>query len=479
MKGWSSLLLVAALLVPAAAQAQKKPSNNMHTRSADVYLGQAQQAKVNADRKELLQKALAAALEGAKTDPGNPKPWFQAGVAYAGLGDLAGADSAFDKAEQIYPEYAAEIDPERQNAWITAYNTGVKALQGGDAAGAIAAFEVATAIYQKRPEALVLLGSLHMQNGDAGKAERAFIDALAILRGPARTSLKPEEAASWAEDEATVALRLSTIYADQNKNDEAIKVYQDLLTSQPDNAMARANLAVVLARAGRTEEAVKIYKEMLAQQDVPEATLFNIGVGLFRAEQYAESAEAFRRASAINPHSHETLYNLSQSLLAQSGALEKQQPQPKDELKKIYEEMRTISQTLQGIDPANRNVIMMLAQAQRSLSELAGQTPEGEQLRKDVLASLQKAEALQFEVSDINVAPGETEVQITGKVTNIKGTAGAPVRLKFIVLSREGAELMAHEVTVNLPAKDESERFNARVQVPEGAAAWKYTVVGS
>jgi hypothetical protein len=70
-------------------------------------------------------------------------------------------------------------------------------------------------------------------------------------------------------------------------------------------------------------------------------------------------------------------------------------------------------------------------------------------------------------------------VQITGKVTNLKGTAGTPVRLKFIILNRQGAELTTEEISVSLPATEESERFNARVKVPEGAAAWKYTVVGS
>lgn len=472
----SMLVAVAVLVLPATAQAQKKPSNNVHTRSAEVYLGQAQQARVPAEKKELFQKALTAALEGTKSDPSNPKPWFQAGMAYVGMGDLPGADSAFDKAEQIYPEYAPEIDPARKAAWVVAYNEGVQALQGGDAIKAIASFEVANSIYQKRPEALVLLGSLYMQNGDAAKAEQTFNTALAVLRGPDRKTLKPEEAASWADDETTVAMRLSTIYAEQNKHDEAIKVYRELLAAQPDNVMAQANLAVVLSRSGRNDEALKLYRDMLARPDVPETTLFNIGIGLFRAEQYDESAKAFRRAAALSPYSHETLYNLAQSLLARGGALEKQQPAPKEELTKLYEEMRTVSETLHGLDPANRNVLMMIAQSNKSLGELAGQTPQGEQLRKQVLATLEKADALPFEVADLNVVPGDKAVQITGKVTNLKGIAGAPVRLRFSILNREGTELIAQDIAVTMPAKDESARFTASVTVPEGAVGWKYTI---
>jgi tetratricopeptide (TPR) repeat protein len=276
-----------------------------------------------------------------------------------------------------------------------------------------------------------------------------------------------------------VALRLSSIFVELGRNDDATKVYRELLTSQPDNVMAKANLAVVLTRAGRAEEAQQIYRELLAREDLPENTLFNIGVGLFRADQFEESARAFRRAAVLGPHSHETKYNLAQSLLGLAGKLEKQQPQPKAELTKIYEEMRTIAETLHGLDPANRNVLMMLAQSQRSLGEIAGQTPQGEELRKQVLATLQKADAMTFEVSEVQVVPTRDEVQILGRVKNVKGTAGTPVKLRFSIMNHEGVELVSHEVTVNLAAKDESTRFDAKVRVPDGATAWKYSIVGS
>ena len=479
MKRWSWVLAALAILLPATAHAQKRPSNNMHTRSADVYLKQAQDAQVVADKKALFEKAAAAAVEGTKSEPDNPKSWFQLGSAHAGMGNLAAADSAFDKAEQLYPEYASEIDPMRQAAWISAYNAGIKALQAGDQAAAMQALELANSIYQKRPEALVMLGQIHLQAGALPKAERSFNDALVVLRGPGRKALKPEQAAEWAEDETTVALRLSSIYAELGRNDDAIKVYRELLVSQPDNVMAKANLAVVLTRAGKADEAQQIYRELLTREDIPENTLFNIGVGLFRAEQFEQSARAFRRAHALGPHSHETMYNLAQSLLGLASKLEKQTPAPAAELKKLYEEMRTISETLHSLDPANRNVLMMIAQAQRSLAELAGQNPQGEELRKQVLATLQKADALPFDISEIRVLPGKDEVQITGKVTTLKGAAGAPVKLRFSIMNREGAELTSHEVSVNLAEKDASTRFDTRVRVPEGATAWKYTIVGS
>jgi hypothetical protein len=64
MNRWSTVLVAAAaVLAPAAAEAQK-PSNNMHTRSAETYLSQAEREPVIADKNEFLKKALESAFAG-------------------------------------------------------------------------------------------------------------------------------------------------------------------------------------------------------------------------------------------------------------------------------------------------------------------------------------------------------------------------------------------------------------------------------
>lgn len=475
-------ILLAGLLLPAVAEAQR-PSNSMHTRSAETYLtNAAKSGQTNDDKAELYRKALSAALEGVKADASNSRHWFIAGQAYARLNDVAGADSAFDRAEQLWPEYAKETEPERLNAWIGAYNAGVAAIQAGKVDEAIAALANADRIYNKRPEALVTLGSIYMQSGNAAKAEETFVKALAVLRGD-RSALKPQEVQAWNEDELTVAMRLATLYVDQDKHAEAEKVYRDLLARQPDNAMAKSNLAVVLSRAGKAAEAAVLYKELLTQPGLSEAALFNIGIGMFRAQQFADAAVAFRRSLEANPHSHDVLYNLAQSLFALTSELEKEKAatparatEINAQLVKLNEEMRTVAEKLRGIDPANRNVFMMLAQAQRSLADL-NTGAAADELRKQALATLEAHKALPFEISELQVSPGEDQYQLLGRVTNLAVAAGTPIRIRFIVLNREGAEIATEEVTVNAPAKDESTRLNATLKAPEGAAAWKYVIV--
>lgn len=483
MKRWTTAVLATAMLIPAAAEAQR-PSSNVHTRSAETYLVQAEQEPVLADKRGFFEKALEASLAGIKASPDNPRSWYQAGVAYAGLKDWAGADSTFDRAASLYPEYAAEIDPVRLAAWIEAYNAGVTALQANNVEEAQRSLELANMLYKKRPEAMVTLGSLYVQQGDFVKGEAVFREALELLRGPARANLNEQQAASWAEDELTVALRLSNIYVEQEKFAEAEQVYRALLESQPENGMARANLAVVLARAGKTEEAAAIYRELLGEEELSEATLFNIGIGLFRAQDFGQAARAFERARELNPVAHETLYNLGQSLYAQASRLETESEtadaarkrEIQTELGRLYGELLTRTEELLTLDPTNRNAMMMLAQSQRSLAELDTVNADG--LRRNALATLEAHEATPFEITNIRIVPAEGSVQILGRVTNLKAAEGSTITFRFSAVDRAGTEIAGEDITVTAPAVGAGTNFDMRLTVPEGAAGWKYVVRG-
>lgn len=481
MNRWTTVLVAAAVLMPAAAEAQR-PSNNMHTRSAETYLSQAEREPVLADKAEYLNKALEAAMSGIESSPDNPRSWMQAGQAYIGLKDWAGADSAFSRAEQLYPEYAAEIDPIRQSAWIEAYNAGVTALQANAIEDAIASLTLANTLYDKRPEAMVTLGSVYVQQGDATAAEQIFQQALGVLRGPRRASLSEQERATWEEDELTVALRLANIYTQQEKYAEAEQVYRDLLESQPGNDMARANLAIVMSRAGKTEEAATAYRELLADEDLSEGTLFNIGIGLFRAQDFDQAAIAFQRVIELNPVAHEALYNLGQSLFAEAGAVDAQRDaaggnasgELTTQLIELNQSLRVTAEQLLTLDPTNRNAMMMLAQAQRSLAELnAG---DADALRAQALATLERHAALPFEVTSIQVVPGDGSVQVIAAVTNLKAEPGSQLSLRFSVIDRDGNELAGEDIAVTAPAVDATANFQTTISFPEDAAGWKYVV---
>jgi tetratricopeptide (TPR) repeat protein len=485
MKGFRALVLVLAVLIPGLASAQKKPGNNKDTRSAEVYLDGAKREQVTADKQKFFQQALDATLRGAQTDPENARVWLLMGQAHVGLNNLAAADTAFDKAEQLYPPYKSETEPFRTNAWVGLYNQGIAALQAGDNAKAVQLLDQANAIYQGRPEAVITMAQLHQQEGQLKEAEEDYRAALAILRGDGRKGLAADAEAKWAANEQESVLRLAGLLAETNRTDEAIALYQDFLKREPDNVMAKSNLGVVMIRAGKAAEAAPIFNELLDRPDLEGTALFNIGIGLFRANQYAQASRAFERALKENPYSFDALYNLSQAILAGTAEAEKAKAGKtgaelaavNEQLLKDYTRMGELAEQLLQLHPANNQAIMMLAHSQRSRGELTTDAAKANEWKQSVLKTLEAHEAWPFEVEGMQVIPSGAKATIMGGIKNLKAAQGTPLKIRFMLLDKAGATVGEQEISVNAPVAGEVERFNVDLPSPETATAWKYEVV--
>lgn len=485
MKRYSGLVFTLALLVPGVASAQKKPSNNMHTRSALVYLENARKETVEADRTRYYQQALEVAQEGARKEPDNARVWLLMGQAQLGLEQLAAADSAFDRAEQLYPEYAQEIAPFRENAWVGAYNGAISKLQAGDIDGALAGLQQADLIYQGRPEALVITGQLHHERGNTAEAEHAYRAALAVLRGPARQGLDAEEEQKWQKNEEEMVERLAGLYADSERHEEAATLYREFLQQQPDNVGAQSNLAVVLTRMGREAEAAPLFNQLLERQDLDGSTLFNIGVGLFRAEQYEPAVRAFERAATATPHSHDAVYNLGQAIYAHTSELEdarKAAPAAEaakfnQQLAPLYTRMGEVAERLLAMDPANANMLMMLAHSQRGRAEVASDKAAADKWRRAAMGTLERHQALPFDVGGIQLVHGDGSITVMGRMLNLKAAEGSPLRIRFMLLDAQGNTVAAQEVSAPAAAAGEPARFTVDIEAPETATYWKYELL--
>ncbi|HEX7090182.1 MAG TPA: tetratricopeptide repeat protein [Longimicrobiales bacterium] len=478
--------LLGGALFPAAASGQRRPSNNMWTRSTALYLDRARKNPRPDEKRELLLQALEAVKEGIAKDPDNPQIWFLAGRTYVQLDSLAQADSAFTKAQELYPDYEKEIDVHRRNAWVARYNAGIGALQQQDIDGAIALLEKADLIYDKMPNARLQLGSLYAGKGEHERAVAAYRGALEILRGPAREGLEEKEAAQWRENEEIATFNLAQLLAQLGRDEEAAQAYRDFLAREPQNRAAKINLAIVLSRLGRSDEAAEIYTELMGQADVTANELFTIGLGLYNGEQFARAAEAFRKSLELNPHARDALYNLAQALYRQSTSLEEarekasgdEERKAAADLQSVYDELRTVSEKLRTLDPRNRNVMLLLARAYRGLADVnADDAATSEAWRQKALDLLQAQEQLSFEVGDVRMAAEEGKVTISGSITNLKLEAGTPIRIRVIAVGKDGAEVGSQEVSVAAPAADAKERFEAVIEAGVEVAGWKYEVL--
>lgn len=414
-------LLVGALVVPADVMAQN-PKDDRYTREASKHLGVAMLRQDEAERNAAFQLALEELQEGMVREADNPKIWFLAGQAYAGLLDFAGADSAFDRAVAMYPEYEAEVEAEREAAWVAGFQHGVALMDQQQNQEALRVFEAAHELYPHRPEALLNMGSLYANSGDTDKAVWAFEEAIKAINGPRFEDLDEEGKAQW-------------------------KSYED---------MSRMNIA-----------------QMLGQQ----------GVEAFEIDDYDVAKAKFEQAAESNPYSRDYLFNIVQAQFAKAQALEEQRDSaaapgsaPQDaELLQLYQQIQPAIARVQEYDPANENLLLILARAKRRHAALSGDEQRGQQ---EALAVLEQLQAMPATVSDLMIVPGEGSATVEGTLRNNGAEAGSPVRVQVTLLGLDGSELGTQEVTVTAPASEETTQFTATVPgVTQQIAGWKYRVM--
>jgi tetratricopeptide (TPR) repeat protein len=420
----SFALLLGVLLVPAEVHAQQKPKDDKYTKEASKQLGVAMLRQEEAERAQAYQQALTALQEGMTKEADNPKIWFLAGQAYAGMMDFPGADSCFKKAEALYPEYAPEVEAEREVGWMNGFNAAVALMDEQKYPEALKLFEGSHELYPKRPEGLLNMGSIYANQGNTEKAVWAFEEAVKAVNSERFAELEPEAQAQW-------------------------KGFED---------MAKLNIS-----------------QMLGQR----------GVEAFQAEKYDTAAVLFARAAESNPQSRDFLFNVVQAHFAQAQALEEKRDTtaeagkaPEDaELVKMYQQLQPEIAKVQEFDPNNENLMLILARSKRRAGELSGNGQKGQQ---EALAALEQLQSMTLTVSELMVEPGEGTAKVSGTVKNNGVDAGAQVKLEVTLLGSDGSVIGTQETAVTAPEKDATTTFELTVaDIQKQVAGWKYKVVSS
>jgi tetratricopeptide (TPR) repeat protein len=429
------------LLIPAAALAQKAPPDTKQTKDAEKFLGLAMMRPNPEQKRPYYEQALKPLQEAMTKTPDNAKVWFMAGQVYVGLGNFLGADSAFKKAEQLYPAYKEDVAGEREVAWVEAFNAGLAEMDKKNTEEAIKQLELAELMYPHRPEGKMNLGALYAQKNETAKAVKVFEDAIASTNGPLKEKLKPEDAANWKR------------YAE----------------------MANLNIAQILGAAG---------------------------VEQFQAEKYDEAMASFQKAMQINPHSRDYLFNLTQSIYAKAGKFEDERTAilaQADELTKakktaeakaktdeaakvattlipLYAQIIELGEKTLTIDPANESLYMLVARSYKLTGDM-GEPAKKSELQNKALAVFTKRDELVFELSELQVGTSEGEATLQGTVKNRKAQAGSPLKFKVTLLGSNGQPVGQQEITIAAPAAEQTAPFNNKVAVTGEVAGWKYEVV--
>ena len=412
------LALGAALPMSAAAQEFK---DTKYTKDADKFLALAMTRSDPADRANYYRQALAALAEGFTREANNAKIWYTAGQAHVGLSNYVAADSCFDKAVQLHPDISSDIEAEREAGWMAAFEQGVALMDEEKHDEALTMLQSAEVLYDKRPEALLNIGSIHANRGNNDLAEEAFRKAAAAAQGELYEKLDSASQANW-------------------------KSYVE---------MATLNIA-----------------QMRGQE----------GVGHFETEDYEAAAAAFKSAMEVNPYSRDYLFNYVQAKYAKASDLEAQLTEDSTklavltpELVSLYTELQAEIPKVRVYDPTNENLVYIQARALRREGELKGDTTANVR----TLRLLEEIDAVPVEVTELTIGTDQGTATVAGKVRNKKLAEGSPVTVRVTLLGYKGDTIGQMTVTVNAGAAGEeatSVSFEQTATITGSVAGWKYEV---
>jgi tetratricopeptide (TPR) repeat protein len=385
-------------------------------------------------------------------DSTNALGYFQAGRAQIGLADYVAADSLFEVALELYPDYDQDIRVQRESTWIELFNQAIGPLDAGDSAeGArlLAAAEVMFAA--QRPEALINLGVTYNNLGRTQDAIDAYGAALDIIRGPRMEEVDSATAVDWASRELSVTFNRAQLLSEAERYDEAAAEYERFLESNPGDVGALSSLAAVLSRAGMPDSAQAIYDNLLAGTGLGMREYFNIGVGLYSANVYGRAAEAFRQVAEVAPENRDALFNLAQSLVDAEN----------------WEELIPVARDLLELDGHNPDSYTILAQGLVATDE----TQEAVQV-------LEAREAMPFNLEQSTLEPqARGGASLVGTLVNNTLDAGATVTIRVHFNGEDGAEVGASDIRVTAPAQGGAEPFRATLDSDESVMGYYFEVL--
>ena len=273
---------------------------------------------VTAQRALLLgraDEAFTGAQAAATAEPGNPQNQFLLGQAAVAAGNFEAADQAWDRAVELCAAFEAEVAPERERAFGTAFQQGLDAYQQGDTATAVAAWQRANLVFAGRPDAFYNLGVVYSQRGDLPQAVEAYRQAVTIAdQTPADTTAEGVAALAETRQNALAGL-LSTgarLFQAEQFN-PAIEVFKYITDLEPNNRDAWYNYALALYKQENWDALVPIAQRVIQVDPLNE----NARIILFNA--YKGQAEA--AAAANNTARQREIQNLALKTLEEVEAL--------------------------------------------------------------------------------------------------------------------------------------------------------------
>lgn len=378
------------------------------------------------------QQALTRVQLAMKQNEEDATARWLAGRAHLGLGDFEAADSKFEEFVEMKPACRDLVQTARNNAWVQAYNAGIRAYQSGDDSTALEQFEKASVIYDDA-RSVNNAALLHQQRGNAERAEELYRHSREVAQDTAQYR--------------AASINLAELLRQQGRTEESLEIYRSYLEERPRDVDAAINYAVGLRAIGQEDSAQAVFDGLLDRDDLTFEQWFNAGLGLIESKSFEGARVAFQRARELRPYDKLAMQNLAQVNLGLQN----------------FSRAAAISDSLVDWYPYQKDLYRTLMQAH----DRQGNTQQVQQ----VLPQLQGMPLEIPQVDLVQQSAGTWRVQ--GQLT-ARGAAGQTVTIPFEFFDRSGSTVASRELTVELPSAGTTQRFEFDVSADQAIAGFRY-----
>ena len=108
------------------------------------------------------------------------------------------------------------------------------------------------------------------------------------------------QAISKEPENTTYLLFLANIFVQQERLEDAITLYEKILTLQPDNEPANTRLGILYSHLGKYDTAERIFRDLLGRQPESYFTTLSLARLLSQKDEYKETALLYEKALSLN-----------------------------------------------------------------------------------------------------------------------------------------------------------------------------------
>ena len=406
------------------------------------------------------ETALSAANAAIAADSTNPLAYKLAGQALLGLNRAMEADVMLDTAEELRPAYhGEETEAIREAAWIDQYQRAQPMLDAVDYLGAAEILEGAHAIYSDRPEIMIVLGQIYVQESQPDRAVTLLkqADSLIDARAPQADSAL---AADWRVTQAEIPVTIAQAYISAERLDEAAGELRSLVMANPDNLVYLTNLAGIYAQTDQPDSAAAVYGRLLQRSDLKPSDMYMVGVGYYNMQRYADAQRAFERGAEAAPRDRDAIEMLTRSIQLQH------QRDSTMVTPAALEQLKAVAERWIALDPNSRiGHVILTAAVNRS----------GDEQRTTEL--IETMEALAFNVADLQMSRNPSGgANVTGDVQNLNGAPGTPVTLNFTFYDVRGNAVGTQSARVTLGAAESRTPLQVSLSSDQQVDGYGYTI---